>query len=53
MCILEQLSASTLKDQDYTALLLTGSPSFRDVPTQAAAIIADDVIHQIKEETSA
>ncbi|KJK61154.1 fungal transcription factor regulatory middle homology region [Aspergillus parasiticus SU-1] len=50
MRILAPLSTSTPEDLDYTALLLTGSPSFRDVPTQAAAVVGDDLIEQIKEE---
>lgn len=47
--ILAPVSASTLQDDDYTALLLTGSPSFRDVPTQAAAVVADDIIYHLQE----
>ncbi|KAF7588381.1 hypothetical protein BBP40_005774 [Aspergillus hancockii] len=49
MRILGPLNASTQQDQDYTALLLAGSPSFRDAPTQAAAVVADDLIHHLKE----
>ncbi|KAE8143960.1 hypothetical protein BDV38DRAFT_289744 [Aspergillus pseudotamarii] len=48
--ILAPFSTSIPEDLDYTALLLTGSPSFRDVPTQAAAIVADDIIGRITEE---
>ncbi|KNG88695.1 hypothetical protein ANOM_003118 [Aspergillus nomiae NRRL 13137] len=50
MRILAPFSKSVPEDLDYTALLLTGSPSFRDVPTQAAAVVADDMIVRIKEK---
>ncbi|KAB8206254.1 hypothetical protein BDV34DRAFT_212433 [Aspergillus parasiticus] len=50
MRILAPLSTSTPEDLDYTALLLTGSPSFRDVPTQAAAVVGDDLIERIEEQ---
>ncbi|GMF72159.1 unnamed protein product [Aspergillus oryzae] len=50
MRILAPFSTSTSEDLDYTALLLTGSPSFRDVPTQAAAVVGDDLIERIKEQ---
>ncbi|KAE8375515.1 fungal-specific transcription factor domain-containing protein [Aspergillus bertholletiae] len=49
MRILAPFSTSIPRDPDYTALLLTGSPSFRDVPAQAAAIIADDIMGRIRE----
>ena len=48
--ILAPFSMSIPEDLDYTALLLTASPSFRDVPTQAAAVVADDIIGRITEE---